>query len=114
MDKEADIKKMLEQLENKIEVVNMTLNLLCDILNKYTLKVDKALITWKYEEKERLGLSNKNVGLPTIDDNIIIALYNQGFSINGIAKKLDCNRSTVIRHMNKLKSTGAIKERDNK
>lgn len=109
MDKQDQILERLEALEKEVVSTKKSLNILVEVIEKYTYHVYEMTIVWKREFKEKHKLSDREVGLQSgINNNEILAMSRQGITITAQAKKLGCSKQTIINHRNILKAQGKL------
>lgn len=104
----SEVKESIDRLEIHLKRIEKTMNNLIECIYSYDAHVKEACVLWRKQQKESLGLSNVSFGLPDIDDEAIVVMSKQGLSINAQARKLNCNRSTILNHRKKLKEQGRL------
>ena len=108
MDNEVKILRKLDMLEKKIDSVAKGQGMLIDVIQSYNKTVNDITVLWKKDKQEKLGLTNKQVGLPRVDDEMIVTLRKQGVTMEVIGRQMGVSTVTISNHIKKLKKEGRL------
>ena len=106
--KDQEILEKLNIMEKKLDSIMRTNVMLAELVNGVITRVDSVCTKWRYDFMEKHNLKKSDVGIPKIDTEEILRLSQEGLSVEAIAIRMGCSKSTVINHRNKLKAQGRM------